>query len=670
MIAAAALCALLLLGLAAIPLGRSERGQRIVYAATAAAALALIIDGMHHLSWPGQEAPSIVLPLFGLPWMGLHFRIDALSAFFLVAINVPSFLASIYGIGYGGHAPEPRRILPFFPLFLFGMNGVLVADDAFAFLVSWEFMSLSSWLLVLSNHRDPECRRAGTVYLIMAMFGTFCLLPAFGLMAGSAGAYDFASMRAASLSGSVTAMVVALTLLGAGSKAGIAPLHAWLPIAHPAAPSHVSALMSGVMTKVAIYGIIRVLFDLSGEIGWAWGFVMMVVGALTAVLGILYALMQTDLKKLLAYSTVENVGVITIALGLAAAFRGHGALSLSALALVAALYHVVSHSLFKSLLFLGAGAVQMATGERELDRLGGLLKVMPATGFCFLIGAAAISSLPPLNGFVSEWLVLQTLFKGPTVPHWAMRFGVPVVGVAIALSAALSAVCFVRVFGVAFLGRPRSDAARNAAEVGLPMRAAMAIPAFLCLCLGVVPVMVTTGIATVVEPLAQIEVSTAALGWPWLSPISATAGSYSATMVLITGAVLFTVAVFVVHRFGTRRTRIVPIWDCGHAEDNAQAQYSAESVSQPLRRVFGSLAFAAREQVEMPPPGSTAPARFSLSMIDPIWDGLYRRVVQVTLRIADFFSRTQFLTIRQYLLMMFATLVILLLVVAVRQQWS
>lgn len=182
--------------------------------------------------------------------------------------------------------------------------------------------------------------------------------------------------------------------------------------------------------------------------------------------------------------------------------------------------------------------------------------------------------------------------------------------------------------------------------------------------------MVTTGIATVVEPLAQIEVSTAALGWPWLSPISATAGSYSATMVLITGAVLFMVAVFVVHRFGTRRTRIVPIWDCGHAEDNVQAQYSAESVSQPLRRVFGSLAFAAREQVEMPPPGSTAPARFSLSMIDPIWDGLYRLVVQVTLRIADFFSRTQFLTIRQYLLMMFATLVILLLVVAVRQQWS
>jgi len=667
MIVGSALVSLLALALSAILFQKVRIAHALTYAGCCVVCLVLVGDGLNHMLWgAGDGVPTLVLP-FGLPWMKAHFRLDALSSFFLVAINFPAALCSLFGIGYGDHAPEPGRVTPLFPLFLFGMNGVLIADDAFVFLVSWEFMSLTSWLLVLSNHKNAEARHAASVYLIMAVFGTFCLLAAFGLMAGSAGAYGFAQMRAASLPPLAGGLVVALTLLGAGSKAGLVPLHAWLPLAHPAAPSHVSALMSGVMTKVAIYGLIRILFDLHDDVGWGWGAVMMVMGGISAVMGVFYALMQRDLKAVLAYSTVENVGIIVIALGLAAAFRDYGEAYLSALALVAALYHVVNHALFKSLLFMGAGAVQMATGERRLDRLGGLLNRMPVTGLTVLIGSAAISALPPLNGFVSEWLVFQALFKGPTVEHWAMRFLVPVVGVLMALAAAFAASCFVRAYGIAFLGRPRSDQARAAVEVPPSMQVAMAVPAFLCLCLGVFPVMVTGFIATVVEPLAKVKLPAAMLGWPWLSPVSATAGSYSATLVLLTGVALMITTILVVHHFGTRKVRRVPAWDCGHREVIANAQYSADSFSQPLRRVFGSSIFQAHEKVEMPPPGDTSPARFSLSMVDPVWDILYAGVIRTVGYIADRLNRLQFLTVRQYLLMMFMTLVLMLLIVAARQ---
>jgi formate hydrogenlyase subunit 3/multisubunit Na+/H+ antiporter MnhD subunit len=668
MIIGSALVAFLALGLVAVVGRRWRLIHGAVYLGCLVVTLALTVDAFEHmLGGAHGQVPALVLP-FGLPWLKAHFRLDALSAFFLAAINFPSALASLFAIAYGSHVPHPQRVTPLFPIFLFAMNGVLIADDAFVFLVSWEFMSLSSWLMVVSDHERAESRKAGLVYLIMAAFGSFCLLPAFGLMAGSSGAYDFAAMRGFHLGPLAGGLVVVLTLLGAGSKAGVVPLHAWLPLAHPAAPSHVSALMSGVMTKVAIYGLIRILFDLRGDVGWQWGFVMMVVGALTAVLGVLYALMQYDLKKILAYSTVENIGIIFIALGLAAAFRDHGEVALSALALVAALYHVVNHALFKTLLFLGAGAIINVTGERRLDKLGGLMNRMPVTGLCFLIGAAAISALPPLNGFVSEWLVFQSLFRAPLVAHWAMRFGIPVVGMSMALAAAFAASCFVRAFGIAFLGRPRSPQATLAHEVSPVMQIAMAIPAFLCLCLGVFPVMVTTGIATVVEPLAHVELPAAVLGWPWLSPVSATAGSYSATMVLLTGVALTITTVLAVHHFGLRRIRRAPPWDCGHAEDIPNAQYSADSFSQPLRRVFGHTLFQARETVFMPKPGDTAPARFSLSMVDPIWEYLYLGVARLVGWIADRVNRLQFLAVRQYLLLMFMTLVAMLLVVAVRQQ--
>jgi hydrogenase-4 component B len=668
MLIAAALAALPLLALLGLTAGRCEWSHRVVYGGSCLASLVLLIGGLAHLGASPGTGPAVVLP-FGLPWMEAHFRLDNLSALFMVIVDLSAAACGAYGIGYGLHVPEPRRVTPFFPLFVFGMNAVLLSDDAFVFLVSWEFMSLASWLLVLADHRQAENRRAAMVYLTMAVFGTFCLLTCFGLLAGPDGGYTFAAMRRAPLVPLTGFLVVLLALMGAGSKAGLVPLHAWLPLAHPAAPSHVSALMSGVMTKVALYGLIRILFDLHGHVHWAWGAVIMVVGGVTAVMGVLYALMQDDLKKLLAYSTVENIGVVVIGLGLALAFKGNGETTLAALALVAGLYHALNHSIFKTLLFLAAGAVITATGERDLGKLGGMLKRMPWTGAAALVGAAAISALPPLNGFVSEWLIFQSLFKGPSLPHWAMKFGVPVVGAMLALAAALAAACFVRAFGVAFLGRPRSDQAANGGEVGASMRWTMAALAALCVILGAVPVTVTEALSGVVQPLTGVNFAVSAdLGWPWLSPVSSTRGSYSGTVLAMVGLSLFLFSVLLVHRFGTTRVRRADAWDCGHREEIVDAQYTGQGFAQPLRRVFASTVFAARETVEMPEPGDDLPARLTVRMVDPVWEGLYRTIERVVDFLADRVNRLQFLTVRRYLLFMFGTLVFLLLVVAVRQQ--
>ena len=341
MLIASALLSLPLLSLFAIVCGRWERAHAVAYAGCFIAALSLFLGALEHLGGLFGP-PALVLPV-GLPWLKAHFRIDNLSALFLLVVNFSSAVVSAFAVGYCAHLDERRRVTPFFPLFLFGMNLVLVADDAFVFLVAWEFMSLTSWLMVVADHKRAENRHAAQVYLIMAVFGTFCLLPALGLMAGPGGDYTFAAMRLKEMAGITGFLVVLLTLLGAGSKAGLVPLHVWLPLAHPAAPSHVSALMSGVMTKVALYAIIRVLFDLHGHVDWQWGAVIMVVGGVTAVMGVLYAVMQDDIKKLLAYSTVENVGVVVIGLGLALAFKADGEKQLAALALVAGLYHVVNH---------------------------------------------------------------------------------------------------------------------------------------------------------------------------------------------------------------------------------------------------------------------------------------------------------------------------------------
>jgi formate hydrogenlyase subunit 3/multisubunit Na+/H+ antiporter MnhD subunit len=477
---------LLAAGAAGLALTRRRGASALVYGVSlGVSAIALAVAGAALLA-PASLGTRATLPL-GVPWLGAHFRLDALSAFFLVVINLGGAAASLFALGYGRHEETPGRVLPFYPAFLAGMNLVLLAADAFTFLFAWEFMSLSSWALVMAHHRRPGNAAAGYLYLLMASFGTLALLLAFGLLAGPSGGYEFDAIRRTPPAADVAAVVLVLALIGAGSKAGLVPLHVWLPLAHPAAPTHVSALMSGVMTKVAVYGFVRIVFDLLGPPAWWWGALVPLVGGLTAAMGVLYALMQEDLKRLLAYSTVENVGIIFIGLGLALAFEANDMTGAAALALTAALLHVFNHALFKSLLFFGAGAVLGATGERDMGRLGGLIHRMPRTALAFLIGSAAISALPPFNGFVSEWLTFQAILLSPTLPQWLLKFLVPAVGALLALSAALAGACFVKAFGMTFLGRPRSPVAAEAAETDRWSLAAMLALALLCLLAGILP---------------------------------------------------------------------------------------------------------------------------------------------------------------------------------------
>jgi len=652
-------------GLLGIALQRLPGASRLVYLICFVACLAILGVACAELLAGTLPAPAMRLPV-GLPWIGAHYRMDALSAFFLVVVNLGGAGASLFAIGYGEHEKAPGRVLPFYPAFLGGMNLVVLADDAFAFLVAWEFMSLSSWALVMAHHTDPENRRAGYIYIVMASFGTLTLLLAFGLLAGSGGGYAFSEIRSAPAA--LPGLVLILVLIGTGSKAGLVPLHVWLPLAHPAAPSHVSALMSGVMTKVAVYGFVRVVFDLLGPATWWWSILVIGLAGITCVLGVLSALMQHDLKRLLAYHTVENIGIIFIGLGLALAFSAHGMQAPAALALTAALLHVFNHCLFKSLLFFGAGAVLNATGERDMEHLGGLIHNMPLTAFAFLTGCTAISALPPLNGFVSEWLTFQAILLSPALPSWGLKIIVPAVGAMLALSAALAAACFVKAFGVTFLGRPRTPVAADAHETDRVSIAAMFAFALLCLLAGILPGLFIDGLAPVTQALvgARMPAQTALL-WLSIVPIAESRSSYNGLLVFAFIALSTLLTVEIIHRFASRAVRRGPAWDCGFPDPSPATQYTADSFAQPIRRVFGAVVFRASERVDMPPPGDARPAHLSVIVRDLVWEAFYAPIAGLVAGSAERLNRLQFLTIRQYLSLVFVALVSLLLVVSI---WS
>jgi hydrogenase-4 component B len=659
-------CVVLLLCLAVTGafVAHAPSGRGIVYGGSLGVSLVSLLAALISL---GGETSQVVLPL-GLPWIGAHFRLDPLAAFFLIVVGLGSAGASLYALGYGRHEHEPQRVLPFYPAFLAGLNLVVMADDAFSFLFAWELMSLSSWALVMSHHRESGNAQAGYVYIIMAVFSGLALLLCFGLLAGPTGSYAFGAMRAVHPTPGIAALALVLALIGAGSKAGVVPLHVWLPLAHPAAPSHVSALMSGVMTKVAVYGFVRIAFDLLGAPTWWSGFIVLAVGGITAVLGVLYALMEHDLKRLLAYHTVENIGIIFIGLGLALAFGANGLAAAAALGLTAALFHVFNHSVFKSLLFFGAGAVLTATGERDMDQLGGLIHRMPKTAFAFLVGCAAISALPPLNGFVSEWLTFQAILLRPGLPQWGLKIMIPGDGALLALSAALAAACFVKAFGVTFLGRPRTQMAAAAREVDRCSLAAMYVFAALCLLAGIFPGVVIDLLAPVVQTLTGARMP-AQLGVPWLSivPVEASRSSYNGLLVFLFIAASAWLAVFAIHRFASHALRRGPAWDCGFPDPSPATQYTSGSFAQPIRRVYGAVMFRTHETVTMPPPGDIGPARIVKHIRDPIWDAFYVPVAGAVWYLSQVLNHLQFLTIRRYLGFVFAALVILLLALALWQ---
>lgn len=606
----------------------------------------------------------------GLPWLHWHLRLDALSGFFFAVVGIVLLAVSVYGPAYVrefDESQQPLSVLGLFTgLFAAGMLLVLLADDAFAFMVAWELMSVSSYFLVTYQHQNAANRRAGFLYLLMAHIGALAILLGFGVLANFGGSFTFDAMRDATLSPLWASIAFTLAFFGFGMKAGLVPLHAWLPEAHPVAPSHISALMSGVMLKVAVYGFIRVIYDLGGDIQWQWGLAVLIVGTVSALLGVLYAMMQHDLKRLLAYSSVENVGIIFMGLGLSMIFLGTKHPVLGVIGLIAALYHVLNHAVFKGLLFLGAGAVLYRTHERDLDRLGGLIHRMPVTAALFLVGCISISALPPFNGFVSEWLTFQAALQTPKLESGVLRAILPIAAAMLALTGALAAAAFVKVYGVAFLGKARERRAARAREVPAGMLMGMGLLAVLCLVLGVLPTTIIGVIDAVPQLLlGQAPPSITAHGWLWLTPVSADVASYSAPLVLVGIAITFLIGRGLLRR-NANPVRRSPPWDCGFGPLNTRMQYTSAAFAQPIRRVFGG-AWKVQEQIDVTHSDASATQvsaiRHQLHISDWSWLKLYEPIGHWVLAGARLIGRLHSGSIRVYLMYSFATLLVLLWIV-------
>jgi formate hydrogenlyase subunit 3/multisubunit Na+/H+ antiporter MnhD subunit len=605
--------------------------------------------------------PERVVLVIGLPHLPMHLHRDALASLFLFLLGGASAGISVFAAGYfrRGHGTSAGLLCLQYHLFLASMGFLLLADDAYAFMVAWETMALSSYFLVTSQHSLPEIRRAGFLYLLMAHVGALAILLAFGVMQGGSWQFTFEAMRGAHLTPFWAAVAFLLALLGFGAKAGLVPLHVWLPEAHPAAPSPVSALMSGVMLKTAVYGVLRVTFDLLGQPAWWWGVVALAVGLFSALYGVVFAAAQTDMKRLLAWSSIENVGIIFTALGLAIVFHGVGMAGPAALALIAVLYHALNHSFMKSLLFCGTGAVLHSTGERNLGRLGGLIHRMPWVAWLSLVGALALAGLPPLNGFVSEWLLLQAFLFAHQVPQTFVNMLLPLGAALVALAAALAAYVMVKFYGVIFLGQPREPMLIHAHDAGLLERMGLLWLALGCVALGLLPTQVVGALRTVTRQLAHVDLPDPTAPWWLLEPLPGRLASYSglAFLLAVTAVVLLTM--LGVRLFYHQRVRRAAPWDCGFARLDARMQDTAEGFGQPIRHIFEPF-FAMQRQ--LPAAFDRAPS-YRVFIADRIWQRLYVPLGSLVQRVADACAVLQQGRIATYLLYGFVTLVVLLAVV-------
>jgi formate hydrogenlyase subunit 3/multisubunit Na+/H+ antiporter MnhD subunit len=602
--------------------------------------------------------PERVSLLIGLPDLPMHLRLDPLSRVFLVLLGSATAGVSLFASGYfrKGEGTAPGLLCLQYHVFLASMAFVLLADDAYAFMVAWETMALASYFLVTAQHGIPEIRSAGFLYLLMAHLGAVAILLCFGILQGGTWHFTFDAMRSAELSPAWAAAAFLLALFGFGAKAGIVPLHVWLPEAHPAAPSPVSALMSGVMLKTAIYGVLRVTFDLLGDPQWWWGLVPLALGLATALFGVVFAAVQTDMKRLLAYSSVENIGVLFTGIGLAIVFHGVGMHALAALALVAVLYHALNHAFMKSLLFLGTGAVLHATGQRNLGRLGGLIHRMPWAGWLTFVGVLAIAGLPPLNGFVSEWLLLQSLLFSHEVPQPFVNMLLPLGAALLALAAALAGYVMVKFFGVIFLGQPREPTLAQAHDVDTLEKAGLAWLAAGCVALGLLPNLVIGALGHASVQLVGAAPDTTSNAWWLLAPLPDRATSYS-PLILLGVIVAVVVATFLIVRVVYRRpVRRAPPWDCGFVHLDGRMQDTAEGFGQPIRHIF--TGFFAMER-ELPSPLDVAP-RYRVSVGDRIWRALYLPLGRWVQRAADALAWLQQGRISAYLTYSFITLIVLL----------
>ncbi len=630
---------------------------RILFPASSVVGFILGVLALRDLALPAQ---SLVLP-FGLPGLPFHLRLDDLSRFFLMLLGFTSAGISLFSAGYfrpGDGTPAGLMGLQYH-VFLASMAVVLMANDAYTFMIAWEVMALSSYFLVTTQHQLPEIRRAGFIYLIIAHIGAISILLCFGILQGGGWNFTFDAMREAHLTPLWGTLAFLLALLGFGAKAGLVPLHVWLPEAHPAAPSPVSALMSGVMLEVAVYGLLRVTFDFLGDQIWWWGLLTLALGLFSAVFGVVFAAAQTDMKRLLAYSSIENIGIVFTGIGLAIIFHAFHMDGLAALAFVATLYHCLTHAFSKSLLFLGTGSVLHATRERSLGKLGGLIHRMPWVAWLTLVGTLAIAGLPPLSGFVSEWLLLQAFLFTQNLPHSFINMLLPIGAAALVLVSALAAYVMVKFYGVVFLGQPREPGLREAHDCGWLERIALLWLALGSILLGILPVPVLMLLGGITQKLLGASLGGRLQQWWLLAPIAPERASYSPILFLLSTVVLVLAVmamVRLVYRGKVRRT--IP-WGCGFPVMTPRMQDTAEGFGQPIRQIFEPFFHIRRE---LPTPYDSAP-HYRVQVDDPFWLHLYAPSKALIHRLSRQAARIQQGRIAVYLLFSFLTLLALLVFV-------
>ena len=607
----------------------------------------------------GLSPEVMTLPL-GLPDLPFHLRLDALSAFFLMILGLSGAGISTFAAGYfrSGEGTAPGLLGLHYHVFLASMAVVMLADDAYLFMVAWETMALSSYFLVTSQHRIPEIRRAGFLYLLMAHLGAISILLSFGVMQGGSWRFTFDAMRSASLTPFWATVAFTLALLGFGAKAGLVPMHVWLPEAHPAAPSPVSAMMSGLMLKTAIYGLLRITFDLLHVQFWQWGVAVLALGLFSALFGAIFAGVQTDMKRLLAYSSIENVGLIFTGIGLSILFAASNMRLFAALALAAALLHALNHSLFKSLLFLATGSVLHATRQRSLGKLGGLIRPMPWVASLALIGTLAIAGLPPLNGFVSEWLLLQSFLYTPQLPHAFINMLIPLGAAALALTVALAAYVMVKFYGVIFLGQPREASLTEAHDANWLERIGLAWLAAGCIAIGVQPQLALYAAGKSTSMLLGQTIAPDPSLWR-IAPIAPEQASYSGSIFLAVVLCVVAVTFLAVRLFAHGRVRRTHTWDCGYPWQTSRMQDTAEGFGQPIRHMFGAFF---RMERDLPSPTDLTP-RYRVHIEDHFWHAVYKPIAAGVQRMADAVSFLQGGRLAIYLLFSFLTLLGLLVFV-------
>jgi len=654
----AAVGVFLLGGLAALLAASSPKLARINGVTGAVAGSLLGLFALVRFLAGGQDAVEFTAA-WAVPGGSLALRLDALSALFLLPAFLMSGLCALYGHEYlvaTRLGDRSGRAWFFFNTLVGSIVVVLLARNAVLFLVAWEVMAVSSFFLVTLEDEEEQAREAGWTYLVASHLGTAVIITLFALLGSRAGSLDFRDFAAvAGGESSRAGLLFILALVGFGVKAGLMPLHVWLPEAHPAAPSHVSALMSAVMIKTGIFGIVRALGFLGPPAAW-WGWVLVGAGAVSGIVGVLFALAQHDLKRLLAYHSVENIGIITMGLGVGVLGVSSGTPWLAALGFAGALLHVVNHAIFKGLLFLGAGAVLAATGTRDMERLGGLLRLARWTGVTFLVGAAAISGLPPLNGFVSEFLILVGAVKGVAVLPAETVVPLLVVAGALVLIGGLASACFAKAFGIVFLGRPRAPLGRAVGDPGALMMIPMAILAAACPAIALLSPWIVPGLGAAVAEIAG------GAGGVVVDPLGE-AGSWLARFVACAVAlIVLTAALLLLRRLllARREVRGAETWGCGYLAPTPRMQYTASSFADPLTSLFRPI-LGTRRRAALPSGLFPRHASFSTETPDSAREHLYAPLVLAVQRAAARWRGLQRGRLQLYVLYIAATLVVLLL---------